>query len=143
MKPPVATDVGAGDEAAVARRSRRDTLWPMRIAAVLVVLALAPACEKKPATPPEGGDVVCTMEAKICPDGSAVGRSGPNCEFAPCPSGGEVAPEDGGVEPDPASAHAPAPAPAHGCTKDAKVCDDGTVLARTEPGCEFPACPGA
>jgi len=27
----------------------------------------------------------CTMEAKICPDGSAVGRSGPNCEFAPCP----------------------------------------------------------
>lgn len=30
--------------------------------------------------------VACTMEAKICPDGSAVGRSGPNCEFAPCPT---------------------------------------------------------
>jgi len=28
----------------------------------------------------------CTMEAKLCPDGSSVGRSGPNCEFAPCPS---------------------------------------------------------
>ncbi|MFZ3073897.1 MAG: hypothetical protein WA093_02075 [Minisyncoccales bacterium] len=27
----------------------------------------------------------CTMEAKICPDGSAVGRTGPNCEFASCP----------------------------------------------------------
>ncbi|MDP2709375.1 MAG: hypothetical protein Q8O93_05045 [bacterium] len=27
----------------------------------------------------------CTMEAKLCPDGSAVGRSGPNCEFAACP----------------------------------------------------------
>ncbi len=27
----------------------------------------------------------CTMEAKICPDGSAVGRSGPNCDFDPCP----------------------------------------------------------
>jgi len=27
----------------------------------------------------------CTMEAKICPDGSSVGRSGPNCEFAQCP----------------------------------------------------------
>lgn len=27
----------------------------------------------------------CTMEAKICPDGSSVGRSGPNCEFSPCP----------------------------------------------------------
>ncbi|EKE21689.1 MAG: hypothetical protein ACD_7C00154G0008 [uncultured bacterium] len=27
----------------------------------------------------------CTEEAKICPDGSAVGRAGPNCEFSPCP----------------------------------------------------------
>jgi hypothetical protein len=33
------------------------------------------------------GSRACTMEAKICPDGSAVGRSGPNCEFAECPSG--------------------------------------------------------
>ena len=30
--------------------------------------------------------VSCTMDAKICPDGSAVGRSGPKCEFAPCPT---------------------------------------------------------
>ncbi|MDQ5938765.1 MAG: hypothetical protein QG642_455 [Patescibacteria group bacterium] len=29
--------------------------------------------------------VACTMEAKECPDGSYVGRSGPNCEFAACP----------------------------------------------------------
>jgi len=29
----------------------------------------------------------CTMEAKICPDKTAVGRSGPACEFAPCPTG--------------------------------------------------------
>jgi hypothetical protein len=28
----------------------------------------------------------CTLEAKVCPDGSSVGRSGPNCEFAACPS---------------------------------------------------------
>ncbi len=27
----------------------------------------------------------CTLEAKICPDGSSVGRTGPNCEFASCP----------------------------------------------------------
>jgi len=26
----------------------------------------------------------CTQEAKICPDGTAVGRTGPNCEFASC-----------------------------------------------------------
>ena len=25
---------------------------------------------------------------QVCPDGSAVGRTGPNCEFAPCPQGG-------------------------------------------------------
>jgi hypothetical protein len=30
--------------------------------------------------------VACTMEAKLCPDGSAVGRTSPNCEFAPCPN---------------------------------------------------------
>jgi len=29
--------------------------------------------------------IVCTMEAKICPDGTSVGRVEPNCEFADCP----------------------------------------------------------
>ena len=29
--------------------------------------------------------VACTMDAKLCPDGSYVGRIGPNCEFALCP----------------------------------------------------------
>ncbi|MBP8590951.1 GerMN domain-containing protein [Candidatus Shapirobacteria bacterium] len=29
--------------------------------------------------------VACTMEAKICPDGSSVGRIPPQCNFAPCP----------------------------------------------------------
>ena len=33
----------------------------------------------------EQTQIACTMEAKLCPDGSAVGRTGPNCEFAPCP----------------------------------------------------------
>ena len=42
---------------------------------------------QEPAYPIDGGGgaVACTMEAKICPDGTAVGRSGPNCEFTPCP----------------------------------------------------------
>lgn len=30
--------------------------------------------------------VACTMDAKICPDGSAVGRIAPNCDFARCPN---------------------------------------------------------
>lgn len=28
---------------------------------------------------------LCTQEAKLCPDGSSVGRTGPHCEFATCP----------------------------------------------------------
>ena len=31
------------------------------------------------------GQKACTEEAKVCPDGTAVGRVGPDCEFAPCP----------------------------------------------------------
>ena len=27
----------------------------------------------------------CTIEAKVCSDGSSVGRTGPNCEFVACP----------------------------------------------------------
>jgi len=32
---------------------------------------------------PQG--MACTMDAKMCPDGSYVGRTGPDCEFAECP----------------------------------------------------------
>lgn len=32
-----------------------------------------------------GEPVFCTADAKLCPDGSAVGRTGPHCEFARCP----------------------------------------------------------
>jgi hypothetical protein len=37
------------------------------------------------ATNPNDQVVACTMDARVCPDGSSVGRSGPNCEFAECP----------------------------------------------------------
>ena len=30
--------------------------------------------------------IACTQEAKQCPDGSYVGRTGPNCAFAACPT---------------------------------------------------------
>ena len=36
---------------------------------------------------PDTGSKACTQEAKLCSDGSYVGRTGPNCEFAPCPGG--------------------------------------------------------
>ncbi|MCX6730627.1 MAG: hypothetical protein NTZ55_02160, partial [Candidatus Roizmanbacteria bacterium] len=34
--------------------------------------------------------IACTLEAKTCPDGSVVGRVGPNCEFEKCPDTTEV-----------------------------------------------------
>lgn len=40
---------------------------------------------RAPQTPDAPEAVSCTLEAKICPDGTAVGRQGPLCEFAPCP----------------------------------------------------------
>lgn len=41
----------------------------------------------EPPVPPAStsSPVACTMEAKMCPDGSFVGRTGPGCEFAACP----------------------------------------------------------
>jgi|SRR5579872_508469 len=38
--------------------------------------------------------VACTMEAKLCPDGTSVGRSGPNCDFAPCPNATTTSPTE-------------------------------------------------
>lgn len=49
--------------------------------------------------------VGCTKEAKVCPDGSVVGRQGASCEFAACPEVSsawtfkEVAQEEGGQGP--------------------------------------------
>ncbi|MFA5029646.1 MAG: hypothetical protein WC518_02740 [Patescibacteria group bacterium] len=57
---------------------------------LVAVVALA-GCTMVPSfikTSNEAG--VCTKEAKSCPDGSAVGREGPNCEFTPCPKAEQV-----------------------------------------------------
>ncbi len=48
---------------------------------LLYIYNPAPIEYKEP-TPEQ---VACTADAMLCPDGSYVGRSGPNCEFA-CPS---------------------------------------------------------
>lgn len=52
--------------------------------ALFAALVLLAACTQAPQA--------CPMDAKICPDGTAVGRSGPSCEFAPCPAENETAP---------------------------------------------------
>lgn len=63
---------------------------------VTLSLALSLACggcgpatdEAKAPTPVPERPTACTQEAKVCPDGTAVSRSGPNCEFAACPQDG-------------------------------------------------------
>jgi hypothetical protein len=48
--------------------------------------AKAPSTEIPLATSTPQEAWVCDADAKICPDGTAVGRTGPECEFAACPS---------------------------------------------------------
>ncbi len=61
------------------------------IAAVLLVAlgAVAAAFIIKSGDKAKEG-VACTLEARQCPDGSYVGRSGPYCEFAECPESKEA-----------------------------------------------------
>lgn len=72
--------------------------------------------------------VACTEEAKVCADGSSVGRVAPSCEFAPCPGEVSAPPTDGG---DPVM-----------CTQEVKECADGSFVGREGPACEFKPCPG-
>lgn len=74
---------------------------------------------------PVGGQVACMEEAILCPDGSYVGRSGPNCDFETCPNTSITTPEP------------------VACTMEAKQCPDGSYVGRQGPKCEFAPCPEA
>ena len=50
------------------------------ITVLLFGMLIAFGCVQEPQEP-----VACTAEAKLCPDGSAVGRVAPDCEFEACP----------------------------------------------------------
>lgn len=39
-----------------------------------------------PTSAPTPDQVFCTQEAKLCPDGSYVSRTGPQCQFSACPT---------------------------------------------------------
>lgn len=60
-------------------------------AIVLIAVGVLLIVNERVAKAPTDGRA-CTQEAKLCSDGSAVGRTGPNCEFALCPA--EVAAKD-------------------------------------------------
>jgi hypothetical protein len=85
-----------------------------------------------------GGNIACTEEAKMCPDGSSVGRTGENCSFALCPGETPPSPTVGGVKKSPTPK-----APPVVCTADAKLCADGTSVGRVAPKCEFAKCPSS
>jgi len=94
--------------------------------------------------------VACTADAKLCPDGSAVGRVPPNCEFAPCPENLTSCPEDTKVCGDGSIVVRIPPScnfqPCSGddliaCTMDVQECPDGSFVPRIPPTCEFAECP--
>lgn len=59
------------------------------IVVVLLVLIYFALFKSRPASNVNDNNnennIVCTTDAKECPDGSYVGRSGPDCQFTPCP----------------------------------------------------------
>ena len=116
----------------------KDSLIVLACVIILAILTfigwqfVVPASVLAP-SPSEEMPVACTMDARECPDGSFVGRSGPNCEFV-CPSsdGSDVvANPDEPVSSDDMVA----------CTMDARECPDGSFVGRIAPNCEFAACP--
>lgn len=62
-------------------------LIAVAIIAGLTGIWLAPKAAQAPNTPivPDNQGTLCTMDAMLCPDGSYVGRTGPQCEFV-CPA---------------------------------------------------------
>lgn len=66
----------------------------MVVAAVVIVgvvtLVFVLSAKDTPVDTIDSAEVVsvdCTAEVMMCPDGTAVGRTGENCEFAACPAG--------------------------------------------------------
>ena len=58
-------------------------IYVLVVVAVLAGLYLTFGSQKS--TNDDNSEVACTLEAMVCPDGTTVGRTGPNCEFAACP----------------------------------------------------------
>lgn len=103
MENPHPTQTLLAQENTVSHSNRNPSL-PLLLSGVALITAVAaggigyylgsmqksqtvlPEQEVQVTTTPELNQVACTMEAKLCPDGSSVGRSGPNCEFAECPT---------------------------------------------------------
>ena len=55
------------------------------IAGIIVISTVGYAAYQYFSSEPDPDPIVCTSDAKVCPDGSSVGRVAPDCEFAECP----------------------------------------------------------
>ena len=125
--------------------------WLSALLMGAVLSACAPAPQPNGPNPPtankpSGNVMMCTEEAKLCPDGKTyVSRNGAKgCAFDDCPTHAPVT-----NTPDP---HILPPPNAVGggngnmavCTMEAKLCPDGkTYVSRNSAkGCAFDACPG-
>jgi hypothetical protein len=109
-------------------------LYLILLVVVLAGMGVYVGLYQKTSTPepiPGPAGVACTEEAKQCPDGSYVGRTGPKCEFSECP---------GTPNPTPIPKPGDNPGPV-ACTMDAKQCPDGSYVGRIGPKCEFAQCP--
>ncbi len=82
-------------------------LFGVGIGVVIIVIATSYVIFQKGifSNPPPGGDMACTQETMLCPDGSYVGRTGPNCAFAACP---------GATNTTSSTSSTPAPTPGNG-----------------------------
>lgn len=87
--------------------------------------------------PKETEPVACTMDAKLCPDGSYVGRVAPNCEFADCPIPEGAIMEDGTAS----TSTSTTSDETIFCAADVKLCPDGSYVSRIPPKCDFKQCP--
>lgn len=62
-------------------------LWIVIGILALIALGVYVTTKSQSAVSPVVAEpVACTADAQICPDGSAVGRVGPDCHFAACPA---------------------------------------------------------
>lgn len=99
----------------------------------------------------DSAQVACTQEARMCPNGSYVSRTGPLCEFSTCPR--NELPAYPGISEEPFQAPTPTPVVPSTkkqtpplkegviCTQEVRLCPDGSFVARTGPKCEFAPCP--
>ena len=86
------------------------TILAFVVGGVFYLLYPTPNEYKSPENPTdENEQVFCTQDAMLCPDGSYVGRTGPNCEFlcsaealceggVPCPIPPGTMMEDGTLD---------------------------------------------